>query len=337
VATNYVQYRVAQQRIKIAHDNLKDQEQLVALAEQQFQVGTATRRDVEQLRTLMEQTRSTIPFLHIARGQANDILCILVGVPPHDLEERLGPGPELGSEPMPNSPRSIASGIPAELLRRRPDIRSAERQVAAQSAQIGVAEADLYPTIYINGTLGWQAADASKLFESSSFFGTITPQFQWNILNYGRILNNVHLQEARTQELIATYQNDVLVAAQQVQTSLRGFLRSQEQASALTRSAAAAVEAAKIEEQLFTEVKADVNRLFTLANSRLQQQDNLAVSQGGIALNLINTYRALGGGWEIRYQDDLSDQSGTTYITSEPVPLVPAPEPTPKPAADPQP
>jgi outer membrane protein TolC len=129
------------------------------------------------------------------------------------------------------------------------------------------------------------------------------PQFKWNILNYGRIVNNVRLQDVRTQELIATYQNRVLTAAREVQTALRGFLRSQEQAEDLARSARAAVAATKIQEKLFTDIKADVNRLFTLENTQVQEQDNLAVAQGNIALNLINVYRALGGGWEIRWQD----------------------------------
>src|SRR5262249_42602996 len=159
-----------------------------------------------------------------------------------------------------------------DLLRQRPDVRSAERQVAAQSAQIGVAEADLYPTFFINGTLGWEAQDLSRLFESRSFFGTIMPQFKWNILNYGRIVNNVRLQEARTQELITTYQNKVLTAAREVQTALRGFLRSQEQSVDLTRSAKSAVAATKIEEKLFSDIKADVNRLFTLEATQVLEQ-----------------------------------------------------------------
>src|SRR5262249_16945973 len=281
-ATNYVQYRVAQQRIKIARDNIRIQERLVALAERQQKVGTATALDVEQLRTLLEQTRSTVPALRIVLGQANDTLCILLGIPPRDLEPDLGPGPELGKEPMPKTPSWVAAGIPADLLRQRPDVRSAERQVAAQSARIGVAEADLYPTFFVNGTLGWEAQDLSKLFESKSFFGTIMPEFKWNILNYGRIVNNLRLQDARTQELIATYQNKVLTAAREVQTALRGFLRSQEQAEALARSARAAVAATKIEEKLFSDIKADVNRLFTLENTQVQEQDNLAVAQGNI-------------------------------------------------------
>ena len=246
VATNYVQYRVAQQRLRIARDNLRIQEGVLALSQQRFKVGTATKLDVEQARTVLEQTRSTIPALQITLGQANDALCVLLGLPPRDIGADLGPGPDLGSDPMPNTPAWVAAGIPADLLRRRPDLRSAERQVAAQSAQIGVAEAELYPTIFINGTIGWEAQDLTKLFESQSFMGNITPNFRWNILNYGRILNNVHLQDARTQELIAAYQNKVLTAGREVQTALRGFLMSREQAAALASSAKAAAAATDI-------------------------------------------------------------------------------------------
>jgi NodT family efflux transporter outer membrane factor (OMF) lipoprotein len=309
VATNYVDYRVAQQRIKIARANIQIQEDLVSKAQKQFETGTATSVDLNQLKTLLEQTRSTIPALQIAQGQANDAICTLLGLPPRDLERELGHGPDLkidppSAAPLPDVPPWVAVGIPADLLRRRPDIRAAERQVAAQSAQIGVAEAELYPTIFVNGTLGYDASDLSKLFESRSFFGNITPNFKWNILNYGRIANNVHLQQAKTQELIDSYQNQVLTAAQQVQTALRGFLRSREQAEILVHSATAAREATKVEEQRFSEIRADVNRLYTLENAKLQAQDNLAVAQGNIALNLINVYRSLGGGWEIRYEKD---------------------------------
>jgi NodT family efflux transporter outer membrane factor (OMF) lipoprotein len=334
VATNYVQYRVAQQRIKIARDNVRTQAKLVALAERQQKVGTLTSVDVEQLRTLLEQTRSTIPALQITLGQANDALCTLLGVPPRDLEAELGPGPDLESEPIPNTPAWVAAGIPADLIRQRPDVRSAERQVAAQSAQIGVAEADLYPSFFINGTLGWEAQDIAKLFESSSFFGTILPQFRWNILNYGRIANNVRLQDARTEELIALYQNKVLTAAREVQTALRGFLQSQAQAADLARSATAATAATKTEEKLYYDIKADVNRLFTLESSQVQQQDNLAVAQGNIALNLINVYRALGGGWELRNQRELCGAAPSPAVPGPvPAPAPPAAEPAPAPQA----
>jgi NodT family efflux transporter outer membrane factor (OMF) lipoprotein len=320
VATNYTQYRVAQQRIKIALDNLRLQEQLVAVAERQQKVGTANALDVEQLRTLMEQTRSSIPALEITRGQANDQLCILLGEPPHDLEPELGPGPELGRLPMPATPASAAAGVPADLLRRRPDVRSAERQIAAQSAQIGVAKANLLPSISIGTVLGQENIGLGTLLKASGGLALVLPQFSWNILNYGRLVNNVHLQGARTQELVATYQNTVLTAAREVQTALRGFLRSQEQADALARSAAAAVAATAIEEKLFIDIRADVNRLFTLANSRLQAQDQLAVAQGNIALNLINVYRALGGGWELRLQDGCRVGPTAAAAPADPVP-----------------
>lgn len=307
VATYYVQYRIAQQRIKIARDNLAMQERLLGLAERQEKIGTATELDVAQLRTLVEQTRATIPATEIVLGQANDRLCIVLGEPPRDLEPELGPGPPLGTPPLPATPTSVAAGIPADLLLRRPDVRAAERQIAAQSAQIGVAEADLYPSLSVGTALGQANIGLAPVLASSGGLALIIPQFSWNLLNYGRLVNNIRLQDARTQELVANYQNQVLTAAQEVQTALRGFLRSQEQADALSRSAAAAVAATRIQERLFNEVRADVNRLFTLQNSQLQSQDQLTVAQGNIALNLINVYRALAGGWEVRLRMGPSD------------------------------
>jgi NodT family efflux transporter outer membrane factor (OMF) lipoprotein len=329
VATDYVQIRIAQQRIKIARDNVRIQQGVLNLAQQRFSVGTATRLDVEQARTILEQTRSTIPAFQITQGQANDALCVLLGVPPHDLEPELGPGPELGADPIPNTPDWVAVGIPADLLRRRPDVLSAERQVAAQSAQIGVAEADLYPTIFVNGTIGLEAADLSKLFESRSFTGTITPNFKWNILNYGRIANNVHLQQAKTEELIATYQNQVLIAAQQVQTALRGFLRSREQTEALSKSVTAAVAATGVGTGQYKSGTTSFTTVFQFQTSQVTVQDQLAVAQGNIALNLINVYRALGGGWEPRIEQARRDDAPRLNAAEPgmaPAPATTAPE-----------
>jgi NodT family efflux transporter outer membrane factor (OMF) lipoprotein len=304
VATNYVQYRIAQQRIKLARANVKIQEDILALVERQQRVGInrVTMLDVNQARTALEQTRSTIPALEIIRGQANDGLCILLGLPPRDLGPELGPGPDVGAPPMPVMPDWVAAGVPADLLRRRPDVRRAERQVASQSALVGVAEADLYPSIFVNGTIGVESESLSKLFEGRSFFGTIMPGFRWNILNYGRILNNVHLQAARVQELVAAYQNQVLTAAREVQSPLRGFLRSQEQSQDLARSVTAATGALNIGRDQFRVGTIPFNTVFNLETTQVQQQDNLAVAQGNIALNLISVYRALGGGWELRLQ-----------------------------------
>jgi NodT family efflux transporter outer membrane factor (OMF) lipoprotein len=336
-ATSYVQYRIAQQRIKIARDNVRIQEGILALAAEKFRVGTTTRLDVEQARTVLEQTHSTIPSLQIALGQANDTLCTLLGIPPHDLEPELGPGADVGQYPMPSTPSWVAAGIPADLLRRRPDVRSAERRVAAQTAQIGVAEAALYPTIAINGTIGWDAADFTKLFETKSFIGAVFPSFTWNILNYGRILNNVRLQTARTQELIAAYQNTVLAAGREVQIPLRGFLRSQEQAADLAKSVEAARAATELGVQQYRTGTIDFNRVFNLETTQVQQQDQFAVAAGNIALNLIDVYRALGGGWELRNQQEppqghIDHQNGDAPgAVPREAPAAPAPTPLPQP------
>jgi NodT family efflux transporter outer membrane factor (OMF) lipoprotein len=335
VATNYVQYRIAQQRLKIARANVRIQEDILALVEEQERVGInkVTKLDVNQARTVLEQTRSTIPALEITLGQANDTLCTLLGLPPHDLERELGPGPELGVSPMSNTPSWVAAGIPADLLRNRPDVRSAERQVAAQSAQIGVAEADLYPTIAINGIIGYDSLHLFGLPSSSGFLGLIIPNFNWKILNYGRIMNNVRYQKARLQELIATYQNLVLTAGREVQIPLRGFLRSREQAEDLARSVNAARAALEIGRDQYRVGTIPFNTVFNLETTQVTQQDQLAVAQGNIALNLINVYRALGGGWELRYEREScgeAPQLASEAPTPPALESLPAPKPLPK-------
>jgi NodT family efflux transporter outer membrane factor (OMF) lipoprotein len=342
VATNYALYRITQQRIKIARANVRIQEEIRSLVEQQRNAGInkVTMLDVRQAGTILQQTRATIPALEIALGQANDTLCTLLGTPPRDLEPELGPGPELGENPLPNTPSWVAAGIPADLLRRRPDVRSAERLVAAQSAQIGVAEADFYPTVAVTGILGYDTLGFSPLPSSNGFLGFIIPSFNWKILNYGRVLNNVRFQKARLQELIASYQNLVLAANREAQIPLRGFLRSQNQAAEQARAVFEATDALRIGRDQFRVGTIPFNTVFNLETTQVQQQDQLVVAQGNVALNLINVYRALGGGWEMRLQDD---GCGREPVTPLPIPVqapaassaepLPAPKP---PAAEPK-
>lgn len=304
VAANYTRYRSTQQRIAIARENVRIQEEVLALAEEKFRVGTTSKLDVEQAKTVLEQTRSSIPAFEIMLGQANDTLCTLLGTPPRDLAPELGGSPGTNGPPLPEMPKSVAAGLPADLMRQRPDIRSAERQIAAQSAQIGVAEADLYPSFYINGTIGYESQDLSDLLESQSFMGSIVPNFRWNILNYGRVINNVRLQQAHTLELIAEYQNTVLTAGRETQTALRGFQKSREQTIDLSRSVTAASSASQLGLEQYKAGTVDFNTVFNLESTRVQQQDQLAVAQGRIALNLIEVYRAVGGGWELRLEPE---------------------------------
>ncbi len=163
-----------------------------------------------------------IPNLEIKLRQASNQLCTLLGIPTQDLTEMLG------SRAIPTAPAEVAVGIPANLLRRRPDIRAAERAVASQSEQIGIALADLYPAFTITGEIALESEKFSDLFRSASSAGSVGPGFQWNLLNYGRIANNVELQRYGLQELIASYQNTVLTANQEVEDAMVAFLQTQE-------------------------------------------------------------------------------------------------------------
>jgi outer membrane protein TolC len=232
--------------------------------------------------------------LEAAIRQSNDALCVLLGIPATDLTGIIGSGP------IPSVPPDVALGIPAELLRRRPDVRMAERTAAAQAEQIGIAEAALYPAFSITGVIGYEATALPQLFTPSAFNASVGPSFQWNVLNYGRLVNNVRFQDATLQELIAAYQQTVLQANADVENGLATFLRSQEQTTLLAASVKDYQGALQI---VLAQEKAgvvDYSRYATIATSLVQQQDLLAQAQGQIVQGLIQVYRALGGGWEIR-------------------------------------
>jgi NodT family efflux transporter outer membrane factor (OMF) lipoprotein len=294
LATAYVQYRTFQARIKYAEDNVELQRQTLEITEARFKAGTVSELDVAQARSTMEQTQATIPVLRISLRQSENQMCILLGIPPIELESKLG------SAPIPVTPPEVVVGIPADLLRRRPDVRSAERQAAAQSAQIGVAESDFYPHIAITGTMGWSAQEFKDVFRSSAFNGTIGPSFQWNILNYGRVLNNVRLQDAKFQELVATYQNTVLSAAQEVENGIVTYLQSHEQVKYQAASTDDALKAVKLSLVQYKAGIVDFTRVTQLELNLVPLQDTLAQAQGEIATGLVQVYRGLGGGWQIR-------------------------------------
>ncbi len=333
VATNYVQYRVAQQRIKIARDNVRIQEGILNLALDKFRVGTASRLDSEQARTVLGTNAFDDSRTRDYARRANDTLCTLLGMPPRDLEGELGSGPGSRAKSDVEYAGVGRHGHSGRSLRQRPDVRRAERQVAAQSAQIGVAEAALYPTLAVNGLIGWDAANFNQLFETKSFIGAVFPSFNWNILNYGRIKNNVRQQIAKTEELIATYQTQVLTAAREVQVPLRGFLKAREQADDLARAVAAAKAATELGVQQYRTGVIDFNRVFNLETAQVQQQDNLAVAEGDIALNLINVYRGLGGGWELRLEREAHGVGPAAPNGAPDIP--PAPPAPPVPMASP--
>lgn len=294
VATNYTQYRTTAQRIKYAQENVALERKTLEIAEGEFKAGVVGELDVYQARSTVEQTEAGIRELEIAQRQYANALCTLLGIPSEDLAARLGSGP------IPTAPPEVAIGIPADLLLRRPDVRRAERQVAAQSAQIGIAEAEYYPHVFINGTLGVSAQNFSNLFQQGALAGSVGPSFTWNILNYGRIRNNVRLQDARFQEFVATYQNTVLNANQEAENGLVQFLRAQQRAKSQSGGVADAAAAVRIALAQYAAGTIDLTRVTLLQQNLVPAEDSLAQAQGEIALGLIQVYRALGGGWQIR-------------------------------------
>jgi outer membrane protein TolC len=208
-------------------------------------------------------------------------------------------------------------GVPAQLVRRRPDIRLAERQLAAQCALIGIAEADLYPSFSLFGTIGLRASDSNVTYagfpkrgalndiwrsDSVEFIGG--PSFSWNVFNYGRIKNNIRVQDARFQQLAVDYQNTVQKAVREVEDALTAFVMSQEELASLSKSLAAASRSVELSLVQYREGLVDFQRVLDTQRFQAQVQDLLTSIQGSVALNLIAAYKALGGGWEIRAERD---------------------------------
>ncbi|NIL98974.1 MAG: efflux transporter outer membrane subunit [Planctomycetales bacterium] len=296
VAATYVEYRTFETRLKFAQQNIEIQQGSLELAEVRFENGATTELDVQQARSTLANTEAALPALDARRRQAANRLCILLGMPPRDLANLLG-----DQAPIPEAPAEVVVGIPAELLRRRPDVRRAEREVAAQSARIGVAVADLYPAFNIVGSLTVQSADLRDLFQGSSVAGFLTgPGIRWNILNYGRIRNNIRVQDALFQQAVVNYENAVLLANQEVEDALIEFLRARQRFAALQRAVRATERSVELALTQYRDGAVDFNRVFSLQESLVIQQDNLANTQGDIAISLIRVYKALGGGWQIR-------------------------------------
>ncbi len=303
VANTYVQIRTLEKRLDIARHNVETQSESLRIADAKFHGGTSTQRDVEQARTVLASTQATIPVLEGQLRQAKNTLCYLLGMTPEKLDEPLGGAAQFGQIPAP--PVQVAVGIPADLLRRRPDVRRAERSAAAQSARIGIAKASLYPAFSISGSFGFLATNSqghslSDIFNWGQHYYAFGPSVQWNLFNYGQLTNQVRAQDARFQELALSYQNTVLKAQQEAESALIGFLKAQNSAQFLAESTAAAQRSLDLATLQYREGITDFTTVLTAEQDLLKQQDNFAQTLGNIATNLVGVYRTLGGGWQIR-------------------------------------
>jgi NodT family efflux transporter outer membrane factor (OMF) lipoprotein len=304
VANNYIIIRTLEKRLAIARENVRIQTESLQIAEARFIGGTTSQRDVEQAKTVLENTKATIPTIEIQLRQSHNALSVLLGMPPNRLTDLV---PEKGGIPSP--PPQVAVGIPTDLMRRRPDIQAAEYRAAAQCDQIGVSKADLYPAFSLVGTFGFTSgtmlgSTMADIFQWRSRAGSFGPSFQWNIFNYGRITNLVRVQDARFQQLLLAYQNTVLKAQQEVEDNLIAFLRSQERAKFLAESTSAAMRSLELAVLQYREGITDFTTVLTAQQALLSEQDSLANTLGDISRNLVGVYRALGGGWQLREGQD---------------------------------
>jgi NodT family efflux transporter outer membrane factor (OMF) lipoprotein len=312
VAEEYTLIRSLQKQILLANKNIEFQKKSLSIVTARYNLGAGTELDKKQAETLLYNTQASLPRLNIRLQQRINSLGLLLGTTPHHISEKLS----VENIQIPDSPMSIAAGIPADLLRRRPDVRFAEHEAIAQSALIGVAESELYPSFSLFGSLGLVASDnteftksgrdgVGELFERDSieFIGGLG--INWNIFNYGRIKNRVRIQDARFQQSLLQYQYTVLKAAQEVEDSLVAFSQAGAEVGVLSRSVVSSERAAELALVQFQDGTVEYTRVLDTQQSLLEQEKLLTLAQTFETRSAITMYRALGGGWGLRENNDV--------------------------------
>ncbi len=295
VARNYIELRTAQARLHYAAANVDIQRKMLELTQNRYAAEIAPELDVVQAQLILANTESEIPSLRIAETAAINRLAVLVGTTPHTLRTKL-----LEPGTLPELQTPLRAGLPAELLRRRPDIRSAERALAAQTARIGLAEAQRYPSFSLAGTLGVEALQFSDIGNWSSRTFGFGPQVRWTLFDGNRLRSLAAVEEARTKQLAAAYEATVLRAVEEVENALVGLVQEQQRAAALRRSVQAARDSLEKVETLYRNGLTNFQNVLDVQRSLSQQEDRLAVSEGQIIQQTIALYKALGGGWDVQ-------------------------------------
>ena len=296
VAQSYLTIRTLEQRLAVAQYNLNLQQQNYDITKAKSSAGAVSELDVDQAETLVYNTTASVAAFEQSLQQTKNSLAILLGRVPQDMNGLL-----TDVQPIPATAPRIALGMPQELIRRRPDIRTAERQLAAQGAQIGIAVSELYPHFQIGGSIGTAAEDSlSDLFSTGSNTLNLFGGFQWNIFNYGRLRSNIRYQDAVFQQLLVDYRSTVLQAEGEVENSIVAYLKSQEQLVSYRIASEAAERAADISATQYENGMVNFNTVITTLGALQSQQDLLASTQGAVANNLVQVYKSLGGGWQTR-------------------------------------
>ena len=292
VAADYIELRTIQDRLQVARDNLKVQQETLDILVSRNKAGIGDDLAVQQARYNVETTRATIPSLLVEEEAYINSLAVLTGREPGALHGSL-----LGAKSHPLiEPRKLV-GIDAELLRRRPDVRRAERALAAQCARIGVAEADLYPRFFLNGSVGLESLEASKFFKSDSLFWNFGPSFSWKIFSGNSVRAGIEIQNALYDAAAAEYELTLLTAQKEIRDALTAYVQGFHRYEALGKAVDAAQSAVNISQDLYRNGLRDFNNVLDAQRSLLSLQEALTVSEGDIGVFLIKLYKALGGGW----------------------------------------
>lgn len=293
VARNYVELRGTQQRLSIARRNLKLQEEELDLTRARLQGGIATDLDVTRSAALRDGVQAAIPPLETEQRAAIYALAVLLAKQPGELLDELSPPAAL-----PVAPPVIPIGLPSELLRRRPDVRRAERQLAAETARIGVAKSEWFPKFSLTGDIGDESTKTSNWFDAGSRFWSIGPSLQWNVFDFGRVRAQVRAQTAVQEAALANYQKAVLVSLQEAENAVTGYAQEQNRHRALAASLAENRRSLELAESLYDHGRVNFLDVLDARRALYEADDQLAVSDQGIALDLIALYKAMGGGWE---------------------------------------
>ncbi|HEY5776960.1 MAG TPA: efflux transporter outer membrane subunit [Xanthomonadales bacterium] len=315
VVSTYVTIRILEEQLRIANENLKLQQRSYDIAEVLYRNGQDSELDVQQAKTLLLGTRATVPELETQLGLARNALNTLLGQNNGFVENLVVAGG------IPQVPEQIAVGIPADLLRRRPDVRQAELQAVAQNAQVGVATAALYPSISLAGALGVVSISsdvggggASNLLSADSLTYNAGASFTLPVLNYGRIRNNIRVQDARLQQTLVAYQQTVLEALQEVDDAILSLSGAQSQKAILQEGVVAARRSNDLSMLQYKEGFSGYQRVLDAQKSLFSQQNRYAASQGQAVQSVVQLYKALGGGWEVREGRPFVDENTLTTM-----------------------
>ena len=293
VARNYIEVRGLQHRLIIARDNIRAQQDAVSITRDRFGAGLTSELDVTLARTLLATTQAQMPTLETALQQSIHRLGVLLGQPPGALQAELST-----AAPVPATPPEVPVGLPSELLRRRPDVRRAERSLAAVTARLGQATAEFFPKFTLVGTAGLSSLHASDWFTAGSRFWTAGPGVTWRILDVGQISSGVRAADARQQQVLAQYEQTVLTSLEDVENALVAYAKEQDRRRSLAEGVEASRRAVELANQLYIQGLTDFLKVLTAEQALYATQDQLVQSEQTVSQNLVALYKALGGGWE---------------------------------------